>query len=493
MISSENMISRYTGNGTTDTFAYTFRILKDADIKVEIADADDLNGETLTLTTDYTVTGAGDSGGGNVVLTTPLADGWSIAITRDPDMKQETDLGAQESFDAQAIEDSLDKLTMLHQSQQEQLNRCPKVTTTSGDDGDAYLDLIQTHVEAAQLAETNAETAETNAETAQTAAEAAQTAAETAQGLAETAQTGAETAETNAEAAQAAAELAQTAAETAETNAETAETNAETAQTAAEAAQALAETAQTGAETAQGLAETAQTAAEAAQTAAELAQTGAETAETNAAASEAAAAASAAKHIEGTKAEIEALARVAGTLYYATDEGKYYGDDGSKLINIGGGGASSSVEFHAPAGKAPILEEENNRMVHMFGDGLSQELWVDYIVPSTYTAGEDLSLDILAYSPSSSNTWKIKSTAYLLVPGTDAVSSTTNSHASTNSAVTNDQANELAKVTLDLSSSGEINSVAIAAGNVIAIKIERDTGTSDTADIRVLNGSGSIY
>lgn len=41
-----------------------------------------------------------------------------------------------------------------------------------------------------------------------------------------------------------------------------------------------------------------------------------------------------------TKANLDLLTRKAGALYYATDESKYYGDDGLNLINLGSGSGS---------------------------------------------------------------------------------------------------------------------------------------------------------
>ena len=53
---------QYTASAGQTTFAYAFPIFANTDLKVYI-------GSTLkTLTTHYTVTGAGTSSGGNVVL-----------------------------------------------------------------------------------------------------------------------------------------------------------------------------------------------------------------------------------------------------------------------------------------------------------------------------------------------------------------------------------------------------------------------------------------
>ena len=57
----------YTATAGQTTFAYDFPIYEDGDLAVyEVTTAGVIS--TLVLTTDYTVTGAGVQGGGNVVL-----------------------------------------------------------------------------------------------------------------------------------------------------------------------------------------------------------------------------------------------------------------------------------------------------------------------------------------------------------------------------------------------------------------------------------------
>lgn len=113
-VSTEVDHNDYTGNGVTTSFPYTFRIFKKSDLTVSVLD---LTGSitTLTLDTDYTVTGAGSYNFGNVNLTSPLPSGWQISITRELPVTQETDFRNQGKFFAETHEDALDKLTMLIQ------------------------------------------------------------------------------------------------------------------------------------------------------------------------------------------------------------------------------------------------------------------------------------------------------------------------------------------------------------------------------------------
>lgn len=75
----------------------------------------DGNLRTLTLGTDYTISGTGLVKGGAVTLSSPLLDGWKISLERVPPAVQETDLRNQGRFYAETHEDAFDYLTMLIQ------------------------------------------------------------------------------------------------------------------------------------------------------------------------------------------------------------------------------------------------------------------------------------------------------------------------------------------------------------------------------------------
>jgi len=120
----------YTASAAQTTFAYTFKIFADGDLKVYV------NSTQKTLTTDYTVTGAGDVGGGNIVFGTGLSASDSVVIERVLDLTQGVDYVENDAFPAETHEDALDRLTFVTQQHQDALDRTVKFATTVTDAGD---------------------------------------------------------------------------------------------------------------------------------------------------------------------------------------------------------------------------------------------------------------------------------------------------------------------------------------------------------------------
>ncbi len=100
-----NRIS-YTAGAADVTFPYTFKILATTDLDVYV--------DEVLQTSGYTVTGAGDPTGGNVVFA--VAPGVStVLIVRNTPLTQSTDYTEGDAFPAASHEDALDKLTMMMQ------------------------------------------------------------------------------------------------------------------------------------------------------------------------------------------------------------------------------------------------------------------------------------------------------------------------------------------------------------------------------------------
>lgn len=116
----------YTASGSSDTFAYPFRILSSADLLVYIDDV------LQTLTTDYTVTGVDAEDGGNVVFTAdPDADA-TVVIMRNMDYgRTEFDYQVSGSFRAETINRDLDSLALQIQQLAEKISRAPTLTVAT--------------------------------------------------------------------------------------------------------------------------------------------------------------------------------------------------------------------------------------------------------------------------------------------------------------------------------------------------------------------------
>lgn len=128
-----NRIS-YTGSGTTGPFSFPYYFLEDNDltvIKVTIATGAE---STLTLTTDYTVSGAGEAAGGSVTLVASLSSAYKLVILRDPDVLQSTAYPRNDPFPSATHERVVDKLTMLVQRLKDRMDRSIRLSDgdTSG-------------------------------------------------------------------------------------------------------------------------------------------------------------------------------------------------------------------------------------------------------------------------------------------------------------------------------------------------------------------------
>jgi hypothetical protein len=138
-ISSSANRNDYVGNGATDTYNYSFRIFDEADLEVTVRDTSDVE-TTLALSTDYTVTGVGSSGGGTIVLVNSaqswldgdgdLKSSYALTIRRVLDLVQETDIRNQGAFYPEIHEDQFDKLVMIAQQQQDELSRSASMPVT---------------------------------------------------------------------------------------------------------------------------------------------------------------------------------------------------------------------------------------------------------------------------------------------------------------------------------------------------------------------------
>ena len=129
------------GNGNTHTYPFAFKVFTDADVVVKkLEDATSIETTlTLGLNNDYIVTLNADQNsnpGGSITLKSGgnnqnLASGFRIVITSNVGALQGTDLTNQGGFYPEVINDALDKAVILHQQQQEKLDRSISFSLTN--------------------------------------------------------------------------------------------------------------------------------------------------------------------------------------------------------------------------------------------------------------------------------------------------------------------------------------------------------------------------
>jgi hypothetical protein len=131
-ISSTTVKNSYSGDGSTDQFNYTFKIFADSDLQVIIRSA--AGTETVkTITTHYTVAGAGNTNGGSITFTSgniPTATE-TVVLRRAVPQTQAIDYIANDPFPAESHEEGLDRATMTTQQIQEELDRAIKLSRTN--------------------------------------------------------------------------------------------------------------------------------------------------------------------------------------------------------------------------------------------------------------------------------------------------------------------------------------------------------------------------
>ena len=135
---SEESRKEYVGNGTLDTYVYTWQIYTKDDNKVYVA------GVLKTVDIHYTVTGVLNPAGGNIIFTAGNipANLASIVIYLDLPLTQGIDYKETDKFPAETHEKGLDRLTKIVQSLKEKLYRCLKLPSYSVGSGELPTDFI---------------------------------------------------------------------------------------------------------------------------------------------------------------------------------------------------------------------------------------------------------------------------------------------------------------------------------------------------------------
>lgn len=134
----------HTGNGSTGPFLYDWKIDNKTQLKVikqVIATGIET---TLTVDTDYTVTGIGNPLGGNINTTSALPATEKITILPNFPYEQDTDFTNQNSVKPEEAESMADKLSRQIKQIVEKLNRAVTLPETSTDSPINYISTMNT-------------------------------------------------------------------------------------------------------------------------------------------------------------------------------------------------------------------------------------------------------------------------------------------------------------------------------------------------------------
>ena len=122
---------QYTATSGQTTFAVNFEFFVNADLKV-------YNGTTLltydaspSSASEYSVSGAGQTGGGSITLGGGATVGDKITIYRDMAIARSTDFPTSGAFQVSSLNEELDKLTAMIQQVKNDLKYSPKAASTT--------------------------------------------------------------------------------------------------------------------------------------------------------------------------------------------------------------------------------------------------------------------------------------------------------------------------------------------------------------------------
>ncbi|HAR06635.1 MAG TPA: hypothetical protein DCR72_13850 [Pseudomonas sp.] len=120
-VQTNTNVANFLGNGAA-TYPIGFKFNSAADLVVQKTVIATGVTTTLTLNSDYSVAGAGVEEGGSITFSQAPTSAESIKVTRVVDLLQLTDLRNQGKFYAEVHEEVFDKLVMVDQQQQTEIN-----------------------------------------------------------------------------------------------------------------------------------------------------------------------------------------------------------------------------------------------------------------------------------------------------------------------------------------------------------------------------------
>ena len=184
-----------------------------------------------------------------------------------------------------------------------------------------------------------------------------------------------------------------------------------------------------------------------------------------------------------TEANLTTYAATAtdGQWCFATDTQTMYQVVSNSLVPAGSGGGGSSLSWEKVGDNSPSSLQVDGMVLEEFNSSETQEVFATFLVPSSYRAGKQIKLSSASFfcSATTGNVF-FKTTTTLLKSGSSVLGTYPNTQNSANSQVvvpgTTNQLKDIGDLALT-SSIGEINSVAVAPGDKLRIRLYRDVAS----------------
>lgn len=185
--------------------------------------------------------------------------------------------------------------------------------------------------------------------------------------------------------------------------------------------------------------------------------------------------------LTGTGAQIALADSAALVLAYDLTSARWQIVGGSGGGSGGGNIGSVGLDYIESTNAPVFAQTAIGINYYEYEPALSQALYLLIKVPDAYLPGNQIFLYGMWQNADSSGNALLSTQSTLIRVGTDGISSTTNQRTSTNSAVTMSGGNQdiSQEIVFDLTdSSGQINSVAVSAGDLIKIRIYENASTT---------------
>ena len=145
-----------------------------------------------------------------------------------------------------------------------------------------------------------------------------------------------------------------------------------------------------------------------------------------------------------------------------------------------GGGGGGAIEWQSLSNGAFANQEGPLGLEYVFSQGLLQELVAYIKIPQSYKAGKPIVLFGSFYTDANSDNYRFQLTATLLKDGVTALSSTTNQNIDALQVGCPATATAPLGLIFNITTNGQINSVAIGVDDIIILKLKRTNTVSVT-------------